>query len=202
MAGESAGDVGPRTAGRASAQTNCPGLQRTKPRVHLGMSRTDRAPKTGGGNRGSSHIYTHAWVYAREVYYGAHVCAVSFFSLVRRRERLHEARRKGKKGKEEGKRGRKGKERRGEERGREGGEREGERRGRQEGERGKRRGKEERKRGEEKRRERGERREERGEKEERGREGERGRRGGCFTGREGERGREGEGELDIIFFRF
>jgi len=44
-----AGDVGPRTAGRASAQTNCPGLQRTEPRVHLGMSRTDRAPKTGGG---------------------------------------------------------------------------------------------------------------------------------------------------------
>ena len=43
-----AGDVGPRTAGRASAQTNCPGLQRTEPRVHLGMSRTDRTPKTGG----------------------------------------------------------------------------------------------------------------------------------------------------------
>jgi hypothetical protein len=32
----------------------------------------------GGGNRGSSHIYTHTWVYAREVYYRcAHVCAVS-----------------------------------------------------------------------------------------------------------------------------
>ena len=43
-----ASDVGPRPAGRASAQTNCPGLQRTKPRVHLGMSRTDRAPSTGG----------------------------------------------------------------------------------------------------------------------------------------------------------
>ena len=31
----------------------------------------------GGRNRGSSHIYTHNWVYAREVYYEAHVCAVS-----------------------------------------------------------------------------------------------------------------------------
>ena len=48
-----AGDVGPRTAGRASAPTNCPGLQRTEPRVHLGMSRTDRAPKTGEGIEGA-----------------------------------------------------------------------------------------------------------------------------------------------------
>ena len=39
---------------------------------------TDRqGPEDGGGNRGSSHIYTHTWVYAREVYYGAHVCVVS-----------------------------------------------------------------------------------------------------------------------------
>ena len=54
-----------------------PGATEDKAPCALGDVTDRQGPEDGGGNRGSSHIYTHHWVYAREVYYDAHVCAVS-----------------------------------------------------------------------------------------------------------------------------
>jgi len=83
-----------RTAGRASAHANCPGLQRTNAPCALGQVTVRQGPEDGGGgDRGSSHIYTHTWVLCeRGLLWRPRLHC--FLSLGSRRKRLDEARRK------------------------------------------------------------------------------------------------------------